>query len=176
MAKYVIMLRIVLLVLFIQILPVIAKLFTTCIPNIKAAKFARSSSYTFLDPTIKQTSLPWIWKECFAQCAFLWACLHWAVRIICCRNWKNFLLVAVLVSTVSARSDRHCNFSPSFSQFLWGIYTLSNALAKTLPMSFMLFNKFNRYKCLKIYNMCYWCNRCIGRKKCHSWKGPLIHC
>ena len=87
-------------------------------------------------------------------CAFLWECLHWVAGIICCRNLKNFLLVPFLVSTVSAHSDRHCKFLPSFSQSLWGILTMSNDLAMTVSMSVMLFNKYNRYTCLKIYNIC----------------------
>ena len=66
-------------------------------------------------------------------CAFLWECLHWVAGIICCRNLKNFLLVTVLVSTLSAHSDRHCNFTPSFSQYNFNC----NALAMTLAMPFM---------------------------------------
>ena len=96
-------------------------------------------------------------------CVFLLGCLHWVAGIICCMNLKNFLLVPFHVSTVSARSDRYSNFAPSFSQSLLEMLTLRYALAVTQPMFFMLFNKNNRYKCLKIFKMCLWLNQCNGR-------------
>ena len=130
-------LRIVLSVIFLPILPVITKLFTIFLPINKAANVARSSadhrmvvSQTYILSSHNKTVQ---FSFNIMTCTFLWECLHWVAGIICCRNLKNFLLVTVLVSTLSAHSDRHCNFTPSFSQYNFNF----NALAMTLAMPFM---------------------------------------